>query len=103
MVTLVSGGGSENRSDPGRALHDPRVPFSNSPRGWVGPLIIQVLWTGGPLLPGADGVGGGPHARPVVGDIGQGQPGRNGASHALTILRPGQHILDQPTSLLLPG
>ena len=58
---------------------------------------------GGPLLPGASSIGGGRRPRPGAGDIGRCGPRRNGASHALAILRQGQHVLNHPTSLRLPG
>ena len=88
-ATLVGGGGSGERNNPGRALRDPCSPLSDIPKGWGGPLIGEAIGTGDPFFPGAACVGGGSHPQPGAGEIGWGLPGWNGASHALAILRPG--------------
>ena len=72
LLTLVDDGGSGYRSNPGRALRDPRGPLSNSLRGWGGPIIEEALGPGDPLLPSAAGVRGGAYYRTGVGDIGWG-------------------------------
>ena len=71
-ATLDDDGGSGYRSNPGRALRDPRGPLSNSLRGWGGPIIEEALGPGDPLLPSAAGVRGGAYYRTGVGDIGWG-------------------------------
>ena len=45
--------------------------------------------------------GGGPHPRPRAGNLGQGRPGRNGVSLALTIICTAQPVLDHLSSLCL--
>ena len=102
-ATLVGGRGSGYRSNPGRSRHDSCGSLLKRPQLWGDPIDGEVFSTGDPLLPGAAGVGGGSCPWPVAGDIGQIRPILNGASNALAILRPGQHIFDQPTYVYLPG
>ena len=102
-ATLVSGGGSGDRGNPGRARRNPRGSLPNHPQGRGGPHAGEALRLWDPLLTGADGVGGGPGPRPGAADGDWGRPGQKGASHALAIIRPGQCLLNPTTSVCLPG
>ena len=55
--------------------------------GWT--CRWKITRAGGPILPGAALVGDGPCTWHGSGDLGQGLLGKNGASLALTIIRPG--------------
>ena len=101
--TSVGGGGSGDRSNPDRACRDPYGSLLNLLSGRGGPLGGEELGLGNPILPGTAGVRGGSGPRTGAGDIGRGQPGRNGASHALVIIRSGRLLLNQPTSIHLTG
>ena len=62
-----------------------------------------MLGPGGPLLPGAASVGGGPGPWPGAGDYGWTRTGRKGDFHALALIRLGQRLLNPAMSICLPG
>ena len=55
------------------------------------------------IFPGTARVGGGTGPWLGAGDISWSRPGRKGASHAITILRPGQRLIELVMSFRLPG
>ena len=71
----VGGGGSGDRRDPRRGVHDPHSPFLDGPQGWSGPVLGEVLRTGDTLFPSSSCIGGGPNPRPGSDDLVWGRPG----------------------------